>query len=244
MEFNQQRPDEGPQHHYQHMNKQQTAKANSHQAIAGIFASNPEAVSSIPALDLAVEAFTDEMLGIDANLTVQTSPSGASAAKQAALIQLIDCAEQTAGAVHSLAEATKDVELGEQVDFSRSVLIEGSGASIVARCRGIYDLAKVKLPLLGDHGVTQPKLTAFNQAIKTYDTLRSTPRQAKAAQSAATKQLARAFPKVERILAGRIDRLMVQFKSSNPEFYDKYQTARSIVSAGARAEKAPEKKAA
>ena len=92
--------------------------------------------------------------------------------------------------------------------------------------------------------VTQPKLTAFNQAIKTYDTLRSTPRQAKAAQSAATKQLGRAFPKVERILAGRIDKLMVQFKLSNPEFYDKYQTARSIVSAGARTEKTPEKKAA
>ena len=244
MEFNQQRPDEGPQHPYQHMNKQQTAKANSHQAIAGIFAGNPEAVASIPALELAVEAFTDEMLGIDANLTVQTSPSGASAAKQSALIQLIDCAEQTAGAVHSLAEATEDVELGKQVDFSRSVLIDGSGASIVARCKGVYDVAKDKLASLGDHGVTQPKLTAFNQAIKTYDTLRSTPRQAKAAQSAATKQLARAFPKVERILAGRIDKLMVQFKSSNPEFYDKYQTARSIVSAGARTEKAPEKKAA
>ena len=226
------------------MNKQQTAKANSHQAIAGIFAANPEAVSSIPALESAVEAFVDELLGIDTNVKTQMAPSGASAAKQSAFIQLIDCAEQIAGAVHSLAEATGDVELGEQVDFSRSVLIDGSGASIVARCRGIYDVAKDKLPSLAEHGVTQPKLTAFNQAIKTYDTLRSTPRQARAAQAAATKQLGRAFPRVEQLLAGRIDKLMLQFKSSNPEFYDKYQTARNIVSAGVRTEKAPEKKAA
>ena len=226
------------------MNKQQTAKANSHQAIAGIFLRHPEAVSSIPALELAVEEFTNELLGIDTNVKIQISPNGASAAKQAALIRLIDCAEQTAGAVHSLAEATEDVELGEQVGFSRSDLIEGSGAAIVARCKGIYDIAKDKLASLGDHGVTQAKLTAFNQAIKTYDTLRSTPRQAKAARSATTKQLARAFPRVERLLDGRIDKLMVQFKSSNPEFYDQYQTARDIVTAGVRTEKAPEAKAA
>ena len=169
------------------MNKQQTAKANSHQAIAGIFADHSTEVSSIPALDQAVEAFTDEMLGIDANLTVQTLPGGAGTAKQMALLELIDCAEQTAGAIHSLAEATEDVELGEQVDFSRSILIEGSGASIVARCKGIYDVAKDKLASLADHGVTQPKLTAFNQAIKTYDTLRSTPRQAKAAQPSGSR---------------------------------------------------------
>ena len=87
------------------MNKQQTAKANSHQAIAGIFLRHPEAVSSIPALELAVEEFTNELLGIDTNVKIQISPNGASAAKQAALIRLIDCAEQTAGAVHSLAEA-------------------------------------------------------------------------------------------------------------------------------------------
>ena len=78
-------------------------------------------------------------------------------------------------------DLVRGVALGEQVDFSRSLRIKGSGAAIVARCRGIYDVAKDNLPALGEHGVTQAKLTAFNQAIKTYDTMRSTPRQAKAA---------------------------------------------------------------
>lgn len=74
----------------------------------------------------------------------------------------------------------------------------------------------------------------FSQAIKTYDNLRSTPRQAQAAKAAATRQLARLVPKADRILSKTIDKLMVQFKAANPEFYDKYQTARSVVDTATR----------
>ncbi len=222
------------------MNKTQTAKTNSYQAITGIFASHPTEVASIPALRLGVERFTDNMLGIDTNAKTQASPSGAGKAKQIALLTLVDCSELVAGAVHSLAEDNEDAELTAQVDFSRSDLLAGSGAAIVARARGIYDTAKEYLADLAPHGVTQAKLTAFSQAIKTYDNLRSTPRQARAAKAAATKQLARLVPKADRILSRTIDKLMVQFKSANPEFYDKYQTARSVVVLATRAAKTEE----
>lgn len=216
------------------MNKQQTAKNSSFLALAGIFNTHATKVESIPALNLAVEKFSDAVLGIDTNAQTQASPSGATRAKQAALIALVDCAELVAGAVHSLAEANEDEGLAAQVDFSRSDLLAGSGTAIVARAKGILDVAKANAAALVEHGVSAGKLTAFNNAIKTYDSLRSTPRQARAAKAAATKQLGRLFPKADRVLSRTIDKLMVQFKESEPEFYDQYQTARSIVNIGAR----------
>lgn len=134
------------------MNKTQTAKTNSYQAIAGIFSGHPAEVASISALQLGVERFTDTMLGIDTNAKTQASPSGAGKAKQTALLVLVDCAELVAGAVHSLAEDNEDAELTAKVDFSRSDLLAGSGAAIVARTRGIYDTAKEHLADLAPTG--------------------------------------------------------------------------------------------
>ena len=53
------------------------------------------------------------------------------------------------------------------------------------------------------------------------------PRQAKAASAAASRQLEQPFPEVERLLSQRVDKLVWQFRASTPEFYEKYQVART-----------------
>jgi hypothetical protein len=90
---------------------------------------------------------------------------------------------------------------------------------------------------LADHGVTPAKVTTLKNALKTYDSLRTLPRDARSARSVATKQLKALFPKVDRLLARRIDRQMVQFKASDPEFYAKYRSARVIVDPASKANK-------
>lgn len=49
------------------------------------------------------------------------------------------------------------------------------------------------------------------------------------ATSAATKQLSELFPQLNELLRDRVDRLMVQYKESAPEFFKEYQSARVIV---------------
>ena len=77
--------------------------------------------------------------------------------------------------------------------------------------------------------MTAAKVNALKLKLKTYDTLRLMPRQAKAAAAAATRQLERLFPDADRLLANRVDKLVWQFRASAPEFYEKYQVARAIV---------------
>ena len=60
--------------------------------------------------------------------------------------------------------------------------------------------------------------------------MRVLPRQVKAASAAAARQLEQLFPEVERLLSQRVDRLVWQFRASTPEFYEKYQVARAVVS--------------
>ena len=192
---------------------------------------NPEAVASLPALELATEELTDLITGINTNLKVQMAPSGAAQAKSDALTDLGDCAFEIAGGVLAFADVTLNANLAARARFSRSTVTSGSANAVVARCQDIVDAATENLKSLGGHGVTQAKITALKAKLTTYDTLRTMPRQATAASATATSQLAKLLPKVSRLLDNRVDRLVWQFRASDPEFYEQYQVARVIVSA-------------
>ena len=62
-----------------------------------------------------------------------------------------------------------------RVRFSRSAVTEASANAVVARSQDIIDAATEHLASLASHGVTQAKLTALKQRLKSYDALRVLP---------------------------------------------------------------------
>ena len=215
------------------MDKKQIAKSNAYVAVAAVLSANESDVASVKALSDASDKLTEHNLEIDTHAKTQASTSGASEAKQDALVKMADGALEIAAAVHAYAEAEEDFELAGRVAFSRTALLKGSGATVAARCRGIVDATAEHLAALADNGVTTAKFNALKLAVKSFDGVRTLPRQSKTSRSTATKQLKRLFPKVDRLLAKRMDKLVLQFKSTKPAFYDRYKAARSIVQAGA-----------
>jgi hypothetical protein len=213
------------------MNKNQSSKLNALLNVQTLFSANAERVATIPALEEAAEELTDLITGITTNVKVQSSPSGAAEAKQAALVELGDAAFEIAGGVLSFAEKGGNLTLVGRMNFSRTAVTAGSGNAVVARTQDIIDAATENLASLGDYVVTAAKVNALKQKLKAYDILRLLPRQTKAAAGAATRQLERLFPDADRLLSLRIDKLVWQFRASAPEFYEKYQVARSIVNA-------------
>ncbi|MBK8002029.1 MAG: hypothetical protein IPK15_25860 [Verrucomicrobia bacterium] len=212
------------------MNKQQSAKLNAYLAVQTLLTANEEKVGTLPALDEAADALTEFITDINALAQVQSSANGAAEAKASALTDLGDAVYELAGAVVSFAEAGADFTLAGRVRFSRSGVVAGSSNAIVARCQDVIDTATENLASLAEHGVTQAKLTAAKQKLKAYDTVRGLPRQTRAASAAATRQLEETFPKVERLLSQRVDKLIWQFRASDADFYQRYQVARSVVS--------------
>ena len=213
------------------MTKNQSAKLNALLSVQTLLTANPTVVSTLPALDEAADELTTLVSGINANVKVQTSASGSSEAKAEALASLGDAAFEVAGGVLSFAEKSGDPALAVRVKFPRSATTAGSANAVVARCQDIIEAATENLESLADHGVTQAKVNGLKQRLRTYDGLRVLPRQAKAAAAAATRQMERLFAEADRLLDKRVDRLVWQFRASAPEFYDKYQVARSIVDA-------------
>ena len=124
---------------------------------------------------------------------------------------------------------TRAVEIG-----ANCYVIEIAGKRIVLDC-GLHpkfdgEMAQPNLSLLADESVDAIVLSHAHQ-----DHLGSLPvlmrRQSNAPvfMTEATKQLSELLPQLNELLRDRVDRLVVQFKESAPEFFNEYQSARVIV---------------
>lgn len=205
--------------------------------------------TKIPALVTALEELDSVIAQIGEQLEATATPSGASASKATALQALVVSAHEIASALHACATAAGNDELAAEVDFSLSALFKGRETDLVARCSKILSLATEQLDNLDDYNVTQAKLTALGKKIEAFKKVQTRPRQGVAKKAAANKALPRLFLQARNILTRRVDRLMVQFKASAPEFFAEFETARKIVnqpgSQGTRATNAtPSAKAA
>jgi hypothetical protein len=185
--------------------------------------------TDLPALVKAVGAFDTVITNVATQLEVTALPGGASASKLTAKKSMALPAHEVASALHAYATEVGDDELAAEVDFSLSDLSQGDPAAVIARCTRIVDLATENLEALEDCNITQAKLTALGKKIEAYRKWASKPRQGVARKAAANRALPRLFRQGRNILTRRIDRLMVQFRTSAPEFYAEYKTARKIV---------------
>lgn len=143
-----------------------------------------------------------------------------------------DAAFEIASAIHVYAINQADKELAEKVKFSVTDLLAGKDTESSKRCTGIYTIAQASLAAIADYGVTAEKVDNLNILIGAYDGLLVGPQTAKAKIKTITAQLATEFDKADELLNDHLDKLMVQFKTSQPAFYSDYANARNIIDSG------------
>ncbi len=193
---------------------------------------------SLPAFVAGAEELEEHIASLESLAVTQTSQSGAGAEKAQTFQVLVDAAYEVAAATRACAVASSNKELARRVDFSRSDVGKGRDTQVVSRCQDILAAATENVGSLADYGVTQAKLTALKKKIEGFQAVQAKPRQGRATSSSATKELAKLFREVDELLNERLDALAVQFKDSQPAFFNAYTTARSVVSApGGRASK-------
>ena len=149
--------------------------------------------------------------------------------KTAGLQALANAGFEIISAVQSCAATTGNAELAGKANFQRGKLTRGADKTILNRSEQIHEIATAVLPLLADYGVTQAKLNAFSKKIEAFRKAHPAPRQRVNSSSSATKQLSELFAELNVLLRNRADRLLVQFRESGPEFYNEYQSARTVV---------------
>lgn len=170
-------------------------------------------------------------------------PSPESAAKSDLATGAVESCAELAAAVHAYAVDNGDAQLAAESDYSQSDLAGGSESQIVAKCTKVVSLATGVADELDDYGYAASDVTAIGKAVEAYAKSCPKPRQGVASRSASNKEVKKLVRKGRRIVTSRIDRLMLQVRKTNPEFYNAYKTARKVVNP-ATTPREEEKKAA
>jgi hypothetical protein len=220
-----------------YLTKNQLSRQAMIKSVLGVLEDSVSITASVPSIARCYAGLNSTADAIDEAAVTQQSRNGLVAAKATAKGQLLDVAHDAASAVGSYGTESENDELSGRCDYSRSDLGNGRDSEVVSRCKSVHAAATGVSEELADHGVTDAKLTTLKKKIDAFDKISTKPRQSVAASSAATKRLPILLRQANRCLTKQLDKVMVRFKTTQPEFYAKYRASRAVVTPGARPNK-------
>jgi hypothetical protein len=218
------------------MTSRQEAKLNMYNAVVTHCDSNAAIVASVPAFQTSVNSFKDVYNNIleTAQLEAQVI-SGIAMDKTSLRKELAQQAADIAAAVYAFASAAVNNTLKEQVNFSVSDLLHQKDELLGSVCTNISNAANDNIAGLADYGITAGTLTDFNTLIGNYTLAVSAPRNAVAQRSSYSAGLKSLFKQGDDILKNQMDKIINQFKNTQPLFYDTYKNNRIIIDEGTSA---------
>lgn len=139
--------------------------------------------------------------------------------------RILEIADQ----LSALASKTANMDLGAKVEMTRSSLDRLQDDNLVQTAQRVSTEATANLDALAVYNVTAADVTALDSARTTFDSLRNAPRTAISERKGTTMTLPEVIRSARSIFRNQIDKLMTKFRKSNPEFYQGYFAARTIV---------------
>ena len=199
-------------------------------ATSGCLKTNATARTEVKALEEGTVKLNALLDTINDRSRKQAALTGITAVKRAARKAMIATTYKVVSGLKSLANATTDVELAAQVNFSRSELSRGKEPAVVNRCDALLTLGQAHAAALAaKFNVSAADLTAQGAALTAFKAVQSKPRENVSVIAAATKELQGLFTEVDALLADEIDPLVETLREAHPAFYHEYQTCRAIV---------------
>jgi hypothetical protein len=188
------------------------------------------------------KAVTDTMAQVNAALgTVDTKAQAQETPilgeEELKVLTRHDYEEETmriAGQICSMATKAGDTVTAGQTEFTLSQLDKMSADDLERTGKRVSGLATASLAALADYNITQADVTGLDGMTAQFDKVKTGPRTAIAKRAGQTKTLPPAVKTVVSLLRNHLDKEMLMFKKSNPEFYAGYVSARVIVDRGGR----------
>lgn len=214
------------------MTSKQEAKLNMYNAVLAFCSQNAVVVAVIPAFTAAVN-----------NLIAQKNQIDDTAQQEAIIITgitinkanlkkiMVASATNIASAGFAFATSTNNSVLKEKFKFASSDFQRFKDDELPLIVQNIHDNANAFAPELVAFGITAPMLTSFQTQITSYINAVPSPRNAASQRKALRELLVTYFKNADLILKEQMDKLALQFKTSDPEFYNAYRNNRIIVNA-------------
>ncbi|HEX3818159.1 MAG TPA: hypothetical protein VHW03_07715 [Chthoniobacterales bacterium] len=177
---------------------------------------------SVTNFETGIEAIREKQAG-----QVKTGDTDAKQdARDAVEAQTLYIASQ----LSALAAKTSDPILAAKVKCDQSSLDKAALSDLLTTAKAVQSAAADNAAVLtSDYNVTATMLTAFGTAITTLGGMKDAPRNATVQKRVETLSLPGAIAYVRGILRNEIDKMIIAFKASQPDFYAAYFAARVII---------------
>jgi len=144
--------------------------------------------------------------------------------------------------LYAMAITKNDAILAAKVDYTETDLLKMRDDHLVTTCRNIVEFATEHLAELIAYQVSGDELIVLKEEINRFAENLTTGRVSVSERKAANEKMRIVFLQVDALLKKQLDRIMVRYRKTEPDFYAKYQNLRRIVNYGVRHEKPKESK--
>lgn len=214
------------------MNAKKEAKLSMYNAVLTHAEANTTITATVPAFATQVttlRSIYNEI--VDAAQNEAKAITGVAMDKTQVRKAATDLALQVSAAVFSYAAATSNNTLKEQVNFTASDFRNMRDEMVVPNCNNIHNLANTHLASLATYGITTTVLSDLADATEAYADIIATPRNAVAQRSSYSDTINTLMKDADALLKLQMDKVALQFKTDNLEFYNAYKQNRIILDA-------------
>jgi hypothetical protein len=225
------------------MTKSQENKMSMYLTAQEVLNYHSEAWSEFQALKDSYNEFSELILRIKAVRLVQEKKiTGVTKNKKVAREAAVKTGMRFADAIRTHTTGIGDLKSADRVSYRMNDFSKGRDTVVIDRLEVIYEAAEMYIADLADYRLTQDDLTEFAALIKTYSDIVEEPRLAVTNRTRATEQLKGLIKETDSVLINKLDKMVNQFETENPEFWMQYRNARKTLHLGFRKRKEKELK--
>ncbi len=209
------------------MKQRQITGQNMYQSLVNLMNDNSSIWSGNPIIS-AVVANLISLLGLLnlAGTNQKNSTKGITQTKAQARSALILMALAHSAAGMAYAANVGNNTLKVQSKLTESKLQRATDVDFAAICMALYTLLNPLAGSLSSFGANAATLLAFKNAITAYQPVSQTPKTARAIHRATTTNVAAQVTSIDTLVKEQLDTLMVQYKTTNVDFYNAYMDLR------------------
>ncbi len=191
---------------------------------------NNAAWSAIPIMNTFKAKLDDMVLGMKEQMkaTGETS-KGITIGKNDLKEQISIKTAVLSGALSAYASVSENHDLLSNGHFAKSNILKIRDAELPGRVTNLTDTLTAQLPALADYGVTEAQVTDLMSSIDDFREQIGQPRLRRSKANVAKKAVEELLESAMEVLNNKLDKVMLQFQSANPSFYEGYKNARVIV---------------
>lgn len=214
------------------MTSSQEARLSMYNAVISFCDANAATVATVPAFQTALNSFKDIFSTIlqTAQLEAQVI-TGITMDKAQLRNDLAAKAVEISAAIFAYASSTGNNTLKERANYSLTDMLRLKDELLGPTSVNIANDANANAAALVSYGVTAAAITDFNTMIGSFMTAVASPRNAVTQRATYSAMLKTNFKDGNDVLKNQMDKIALQFRADQPEFYSTYKNNRIILDA-------------